>query len=239
MRNVATLLLVMAALCVAGCSFLKERGDPTVTNIPPPVVVDPPDRENEVSPALEKYTALLEKHNRTIAEMARQQEQNRQLYDESRKVNEQAITLKGELARTQKELQEANDLLIEVRQQNEKWKADVLGYRDEIRTALQTILETEIRVVRLLGGEAPEQNAVPEAKAPGAKTPAPATPTKASASLPRPSGTPARTAAPSNSGSTATAAKESQSSTQAPAPDKGKAPTQTEGAKGAKTNPAG
>ncbi len=224
MRNVATLLLVMAVLCVAGCSFLRERGEPTVANIPPPVVVDPPDSRNEVSPALEKYAALLEKHNRSVAEMARQQEQNRQLYDQSRKVNEQAITLKGELARTQEELKEANDLLIEVRQQNEKWKADVLGYRDEMRRALQTILETEIRVVRLLGGEAAEQNAVPKAKTPDGKTTSPATPTK--------------TAASSNSGSTATAAKESQPSTQAPALDKGRAPTQPEGAKGAKRNPA-
>lgn len=61
--------------------------------------------------------------------------------------------LEPELQQTQKELSEANDLLIEMRLELNNWKEDVLGFRAEMREADQAQLEALLKILQLLGGE--------------------------------------------------------------------------------------
>ena len=68
-------------------------------------------------------------------------------------VNEQVASLDGQLQQTQKELAEANGLLIEMRIELNNWKADILGFREEMRNAETAQLETLLRILKILGGQ--------------------------------------------------------------------------------------
>ncbi len=63
------------------------------------------------------------------------------------------MALEGQLQQTQKELAEANDLLIEMRIELNNWKTDVLGFRDEMRDAETAQLQTLFRILQVLGGQ--------------------------------------------------------------------------------------
>jgi chromosome segregation ATPase len=60
---------------------------------------------------------------------------------------------KAELDRTKAELAEANNFLHEMQMELTKWKSDVLGFRDEMRSAQAAQLEALQRVLRILGAE--------------------------------------------------------------------------------------
>jgi peptidoglycan hydrolase CwlO-like protein len=124
--------------------------------------------------AVENAIVLQDKYARALEDLRREQEQNRALSDENRKLTEAANRLQAETTKTQQELTEANALLIQMRQEIEKWKADVLGYRDEMRKANQAQIEALGKVLALLGAEA-------DSPAAGA----PATPTAAAPATPR------------------------------------------------------
>ena len=64
--------------------------------------------------------------------------------------------VQGDLGKSQAELAEANKLLVEVRQEVQKWKTNVLGFRDEIRKANQVQLEALAKVLTLVGAGGPE-----------------------------------------------------------------------------------
>jgi len=102
-----------------------------------------------------------------------------------------------ELKQARKELDEANAMLREMQTELAKWKADVLGYRDEMRTAQTAQIDALRRILRLLGAEEippaaaakpPEPAATPAAPAPAAaptsRPAAPATPATAPATRP-------------------------------------------------------
>ncbi len=57
------------------------------------------------------------------------------------------------LQQAQKELGEANDLLMEMRLELNNWQNDVLGFRSEMRDADQAQLDALLKILMLLGGE--------------------------------------------------------------------------------------
>jgi hypothetical protein len=111
--------------------------------------VDPP-----LPTAVENAIALQDKYARALEDLRRGEEHNHALSDENRKLAETAAHLQADLAKTQQELSEANAILIQMRQEIEKWKYDVLGYRDEMRKANQAQIEALGKVLSLLGAEA-------------------------------------------------------------------------------------
>jgi len=192
-----TRLLALAlalALATGGCSLFHKDDDDVqpIAEQPPPQatylketgVRTDPEPQRDPGTAVESALAWSEKYAGAVEQLARQQEANRQLADEKRQLQQQIASLQAELTQTRKELGEANDLLIEVRRANDQWKANVLGYRDEMRSAQQAQLEALRKVLRLLGGEvAADAASVPptppaEGPAPAASAPATA-PTKA------------------------------------------------------------
>ncbi|MFO8014481.1 MAG: hypothetical protein R6X20_14380 [Phycisphaerae bacterium] len=159
MRRIASLAL-MLAVAVGGCSLFQRDEDP------PPVRPEPPQqaaylKETAVQPepeaasstAVENALAWSEKYARAVEQLARQQEANSKLADENRTLETKIASLESELAKTRQELNDANDLLIDLRRANEDWKTSVLGYRDEMRKAHGAELEALHKVLRLLGGE--------------------------------------------------------------------------------------
>jgi septal ring factor EnvC (AmiA/AmiB activator) len=52
-----------------------------------------------------------------------------------------------------RELTDANNMLVELRKELDRWRANVLGFRQEMREAQQTQLEALAKIMKMLGGE--------------------------------------------------------------------------------------
>jgi hypothetical protein len=63
------------------------------------------------------------------------------------------FNLQKQLQQTQKELNEANEIMISMRAELNKWKQDVLGFRDEMRSAEKAQLEALLKIMKVLGGD--------------------------------------------------------------------------------------
>ncbi len=78
---------------------------------------------------------------------------NDTLTKENAEFRQQTTVLKLDLDQTKKELNEANNFLQDMHLELNKWKSDVLGFRDEIRRAQAAELEALSRILRVLGAE--------------------------------------------------------------------------------------
>jgi len=169
MRNPATVVLILA-VAVGGCSFAlrRDRPEPIVEVAEPAPYLEKTVIAEDTPPAtptaIESALAWSQKYAQAVEDLSRQQEANRQLADDKRQLIEQVAATQTKLARAQKELQETNDLLITVRQENEKWKADVLAHRAEILLAHKAEMDALVKVLRLLGGEFTQPEPAPQAK---------------------------------------------------------------------------
>ena len=86
-------------------------------------------------------------------------QQNRELIVQKQQLKDQVVALEVQLRQTQKELTEANDLLITMRIELNNWKVDILGFRNEIRNAETAQLEALLKILKVLGGEAKTKSA--------------------------------------------------------------------------------
>ena len=103
--------------------------------------------------AVESAIELSEKYAKLSEEAVVLQQKNRDLIAENHRLKTRFTSCQAELNQTQKELTEANDLLIEMRIELNNWKTDILGFRDEMRDAEKTQLETLLKILKTLGGE--------------------------------------------------------------------------------------
>ncbi|MHC4570554.1 MAG: hypothetical protein ACYS0C_00560 [Planctomycetota bacterium] len=81
------------------------------------------------------------------------QQKNQVFIAENRRLKEQVAAFDAQLKQTQKELAEANDLLVEMRIELNNWKFDILGFRDEMRDADKAQLQALLKILNILGGE--------------------------------------------------------------------------------------
>ncbi len=89
-------------------------------------------------------------------------QENRDLTARNLQLKDQVVALETQLRQTQKELTEANDLLITMRIELNNWKVDILGFRDEIRIAETAQLEALLKILKVLGGEVKTKSAQAE-----------------------------------------------------------------------------
>ncbi len=108
--------------------------------------------------AVESAIELSEKYARLSEEMAVLRQKNQELITKNRRFKDQLNPCEAQLKQTQKELAEANDLLIEMRIELNNWKTDILGFRDEMRGADKAQLETLLKILKILGGEVKEES---------------------------------------------------------------------------------
>ncbi len=163
MRNL-TLVVAIAAVAVAagGCGEFARRGIETVQ--PEPV---PPSQADHLANTAVNYNdgggagaestvdrALMwsEKYGEAVDRLSKLQQAYRDLEQENRAVQATIAQAKTELAQSEKELTDANSLLVEMRTELDRWKRSVLGYREEMRQAQQAQLEALGKVIMLLGG---------------------------------------------------------------------------------------
>ncbi len=103
---------------------------------------------------VESAIELSEKYAQLSEQTAQIREKNKDLINENIQLKKQADVLESELKQTQKELQEANQLLIDMLNELNNWKTDILGFRNEMREAAKAQLEALLKVLEVLGGEA-------------------------------------------------------------------------------------
>lgn len=113
--------------------------------------------------AVESAIELSKKYAALSEEMGKLKVEKQDLVTENSRLTQAVSALETELNQAKKELSEANDLLIEMRIELNNWKADVLGFRDEMRKADQAQLETLLKILNALGGEVSTEQALESA----------------------------------------------------------------------------
>lgn len=102
---------------------------------------------------IESAMELSKKHVILSEEAAVLRQENKELIVQKQQLKDQVVALEAQLQQTQKELTEANDVLITMRIELNNWKVDILGFRDEIRNAETAQLEALLKILKVLGGE--------------------------------------------------------------------------------------
>ncbi|MHC4541474.1 MAG: hypothetical protein ACYS74_17110 [Planctomycetota bacterium] len=114
------------------------------------------------STAVESAIELSEKYASLSEEAATLRQQNQDFAARNQQLKEQAAALEVQVQQTQKELAEANDLLIEMRIELNNWKSNILGFREEMREAETAQLEALLKILKVLGGQVPVETAKAE-----------------------------------------------------------------------------
>jgi septal ring factor EnvC (AmiA/AmiB activator) len=126
----------------------------------------------ESASAVDSAIAWSEKYSKVSEELVKTQQEKHDLEDKNQKLIAQITKLQNDQEASQRELTEANQLLLDMRQDLEKWKANVIGFREEMRASNKAQLEAMKKVIVLLGGEVPSASLA-------ATQPAPAAPARA------------------------------------------------------------
>ena len=155
-------LLLVSSLILAGggCTAQQGRPEALVTNTPAQSDARDSgakrfqDTPLEGRTAVESAIELSEKYARLSDQTVSLRQEKQQLVTENENLKQQMATLETKLRQTQKELGEANELLIEMLTELNNWKTNILGFRTEMREAAKAQLEALLKVLEILGGEA-------------------------------------------------------------------------------------
>jgi len=164
-KIISIVILLVPIFLLSGCSSTQQpeqlavnsavveeqQNDAIAKRFQPPG----PEAQTVVASAMK----LSEEYSSLNQEAALLRQQNEDLIAKNRQLNEQVVSLDGQLQQTQKELAEANSLLIDMRVELNNWKADILGFRDEMRNAETAQLETLLRILKVLGGQVTTESA--------------------------------------------------------------------------------
>jgi len=158
-KTILSLILLLPALLLSGCQPVQQSAQ--VTSQPGSLEIQQSDpvakRFQESAPqnttAVESAIELSDKYARLSEEAALLRLQNRDTVMKNQQFGNQVVDLQAQLDQTQKELTEANDILIEMRIELNNWKMDILGFRDEMRDAETAQLEALVKILQALGGE--------------------------------------------------------------------------------------
>ena len=156
------IVLLLASL-IPGCTAPQEKAQTTI--LPDSAggrqngsiakrFQEPPSRT-----AVESAIELSEKYAKLSDEAAVLRQENQDFTAKNQQLKEQVTALETQLRQTQKELGEANDLLIQIHLELNNWKTDVLGFRDEMRDAEKAQLEALLKILKVLGGEVNAESA--------------------------------------------------------------------------------
>ncbi len=104
--------------------------------------------------AVESAMELSGKYAKLVEETTALKADNQRLSGENLLLKNQLAPCRNNLTQTQKELAEANDLLIEMRIEMNNWKSNILGFRDEMRNADNAQLDALVKILEVLGGQA-------------------------------------------------------------------------------------
>jgi len=164
-KIISLVILLVPVFILSSCSPAQRPKELTVESFPierqqndsiAKRFQEPDSDGNSVVESAMKLSGEFAKLSGDAAELRRQ---NEELIAKNRQLNEQVVSLEAQLQQAQKELAEANSLLIDMRVELNNWKADILGFRDEMRDAETAQLETLLRILKVLGGQVTTESA--------------------------------------------------------------------------------
>jgi len=164
-KIIGLVILLVTIFLLAGCSYIQKPAGLAVDsaavgrqqNDSVAKRFREPDPEGPT--VVESAMKLSGEYARLTGEAAELRQQNQDVIAQNRQLNEQVVSLDAQLQQAQKELAEANNLLIEMRVELNNWKADILGFRNEMRNAETAQLETLLRILKVLGGQVTAESA--------------------------------------------------------------------------------
>ena len=109
--------------------------------------------EPQGTTVVETAMELSKKYAKLSEEAAKLRAENQNLITQNNLLEEKLAVSNTQLRQTQKEISEANDLLMQMRIELNNWKVNVLGFREEMRQADKAQLETLLKILKVLGGE--------------------------------------------------------------------------------------
>jgi septal ring factor EnvC (AmiA/AmiB activator) len=149
-------LAMLLALGVGGCTTVPEPSETVVAGPPPAETAAKRFQDTPLQgrTAVESALELSEKYAKLSDQTVSLRQENQRLTTDNENLRQQITALEAKLKQTQKELGEANDLLIEMLTELNNWKSNILGFRGEMRQAAQAQLEALLKVLEILGGQA-------------------------------------------------------------------------------------
>ncbi|MBN2588256.1 MAG: hypothetical protein JXA96_00205 [Sedimentisphaerales bacterium] len=153
------LLLAIAIMFISGCASQDNSEQANVlSGFPEPLQNDAfAQRFQETTPqkttVVESAIELSQNYAKLVEEATYLKQQNQSLTSRNQELKEQAKDIQNKLLQTQTELKQANEVLVEMRLELNNWKSDVLGYREEMRSAQTAQLQALMKILRALGGE--------------------------------------------------------------------------------------
>ena len=167
--NTKTVLLLVLAtqtlLWLSGCSLQKQSktgiypDDPLQKYWSENVAKRFQEPDSRGSTTVRSAIELSEKYASLSEEAVVLRQQNQDLTSKNQQLKEQTAALDAQVQQAQKELAEANGLLIEMRIELNNWKSNIMGFRDEMRAAETAQLEALLKILKVLGGQVPVETA--------------------------------------------------------------------------------
>ena len=155
LKSMALLLAALLVFTIGGCTASQGPPDGLAVGVEgEPATKRFQNRPLEGRTAVESAIELSEKYAQLSDQAATLREENQRLATENENLQQQVTSLEARLKQTQKELGEANDLLIKMLGELNNWKSNILGFRSEMRNAATAQLEALLKILEILGGEA-------------------------------------------------------------------------------------
>lgn len=156
------LILSVLTLMLAGCPALQEPVD---------VILEPGSNQQQSNTMSKRFQGtasngqtavdsaidLAKKNTEIFEQMVVLRQENQELTAENRQLKGRIAVLEPELEQAKKELNEANDLLIDMTTELNNWKVDILGNREEIRQANIAQMEILLKIAEAMGAEVTEK----------------------------------------------------------------------------------
>ncbi|MHC4644140.1 MAG: DUF3450 domain-containing protein [Planctomycetota bacterium] len=158
-KNLLFLIPTALILLTSGCSISPKPVEVTVlpdfSQVPPSYAAarrfDEPTTTGPT--AVDSAIELSRKYTKLSEEMTGLKQNNSDLIAENNRMKDQVALLDNQLDQTKKELVQATELLREMVVELNSWKADVIGFREEMRAAETTQLKALLDILKALGGE--------------------------------------------------------------------------------------
>ncbi len=159
-KNKLSFLTVSAlTFLLAGCPVVQEPLEVIFTPNPATQHESPSmaNRFQQAAPsgqtAVESAVELSKENTKLFEQMTGLQQKNLELAAENRQLKDEVAVLGPDLEQAKKELNEANDLLIDMTTELNNWKMQILGFQGEIRDADTEQLRALLKILEILGGE--------------------------------------------------------------------------------------
>jgi DNA repair exonuclease SbcCD ATPase subunit len=172
-------ILGLLAIVAAGCNELATQQPAAPVASPAPVAQAPQQprggsadhlastvqsgtHDSPSATAVESALMWSGKYAEAVEKQEELRVEREKLIAKNHELDTQLVKLQGELDQMRKELRDANQMLREQSTELEKWRENVLGYRNEMRLAETAQIEALHKILKLLGAEVPAATAVSE-----------------------------------------------------------------------------